>query len=156
MVTAGVAAKYVEEALKKLRLEASVLRIAAYPMNNDQIATLLSNSRQLLVVEELEPVIEEQVNAVAGTVEVCGKLTEHVQREGELTVDTVLNSIGQAVGRFAAADVPAVLIAAEHTLPRAVLCGDVSRTFYGSRKCLPKRRLCRRHRVLYVRRKSRR
>jgi len=113
----GVAAKYVEEALKKLRLEASVLRIAAYPMNNDQIATLLSNSRQLLVVEELEPVIEEQVNAVAGTVEVCGKLTEHVQREGELTVDTVLNSIGQAVGRFAAADVPAVLIAAEHTLP---------------------------------------
>ena len=94
VVTAGVAAKYVEEALKKLRLEASVLRIAAYPTNHDQIATLVSNSRQLLVVEELEPVIEEQVNALAGTVEVCGKLTGHVQREGELTVDTVLSSIG--------------------------------------------------------------
>jgi len=78
VVTAGVAAKYVEEALKKLRVEASVLRIAAYPMNNDQIATLLRNSRQLLVVEELEPVIEEQVNALAGTAEVCGKLTGHV------------------------------------------------------------------------------
>jgi len=45
-------------------------------MNNDQIATLMSNSRQLLVVEELEPVIEEQVNTLAGTVEVFGKLTD--------------------------------------------------------------------------------
>ena len=124
VVTAGVAAKYVEEALKKLRFEPSMLRIAAYPVNNDQIATLVSNSRQLLIVEELEPVIEEQVNALAGTVEVYGKLTGHVQREGGLTVDTVLHGIGQAVGRLAAADVPAVLIAAEHTLPPRppVLC----------------------------------
>jgi len=124
VVTAGVAAKYVEEALKKLRFEPSMLRIAAYPVNNDQIATLVSNSRQLLIVEELEPVIEEQVNALAGTVEVYGKLTGHVQREGGLTVDTVLHGIGQAVGRLAAADVPAVLIAAEYTLPPRppVLC----------------------------------
>ena len=138
MVTAGVAAKYVEEALKKLRLEASVLRIAAYPMNNDQIATLISNSRQLLVVEELEPVIEEQVNALAGTVEVFGKLTGHVQREGELTVDTVLNSIGEAIGRFATADVPAALIAAERTLPPRppVLCAGCPHraTFYALKK----------------------
>ena len=54
-----------------------------------KIATLVSNSRQLLVVEELEPVIEEQVNALAGTVKVYGKLTGHVQREDELTVDAV-------------------------------------------------------------------
>ncbi|MGP8011691.1 MAG: indolepyruvate ferredoxin oxidoreductase subunit alpha [Halobacteriota archaeon] len=142
VVTAGVAAKYVEEALKKLRLEPSVLRIAAYPANNDQIATLISNSRQLLIVEELEPVIEEQVNALAGTVEVYGKLTGHVQREGELTVDTVLHSIGQVVGRLAAADVPAVLIAAEHTLPPRppVLCvGCPHRaTFYALKKVFTK------------------
>jgi indolepyruvate ferredoxin oxidoreductase alpha subunit len=142
VVTAGVAAKYVEEALKKLRLEASVLRIAGYPMKNDQIATLISNSSQLLVVEELEPVIEEQVNALAGTVKVYGKLTGHVQREGELTVDAVLNSIGQVLGRFATADVPAALIAAERTLPPRppVLCAGCPHraAFYTLKKVFTK------------------
>jgi len=142
VVTAGVAAKYVEEALKKLRLDPSVLRIAAYPANNDQIATLISNSRQILVVEELEPVIEEQVTALASTVEVYGKLTGHVHREGELTVDMVLNSIGQVVGRFATAHVPAVLTAAEHTLPPRppVLCARCPHraTFYALKKVFTK------------------
>ena len=142
VVTAGVAAKYVEEALTKLCLDPSVLRIAAYPLNNDQIATLVSNSRQLLIVEELEPVIEEQVRALAGSVEVYGKLTGHVQREGELTVDRVLHSIGRAADQCAAADVPAVLIAAEHTLPQRhpVLCAGCPHraTFYALKKVFTK------------------
>jgi indolepyruvate ferredoxin oxidoreductase alpha subunit len=117
VVTSGVAVKYVEEAIMKLKLKPSMLRIASYPMNDDAIAALVNNSSQILVVEELEPVIEERVNALAGSVEVFGKLTGHVPREGELTVDVVLKSLGQVVGRFVPTNVPAELIAAEHTLP---------------------------------------
>jgi len=142
VVTSGIAAKYVEEAVMKLQLEPSLLRIAAYPIDAGVIAALVNNSSQILVVEELEPVIEEKVKALAGTVEVFGKFTGHVPREGELTVDVVLQSLGEVIGRFVTTDVPAELIAAEHALPSRlpVLCAGCPHraTFYAFKKVFRK------------------
>ncbi|MGZ5539449.1 MAG: thiamine pyrophosphate-dependent enzyme, partial [Halobacteriota archaeon] len=142
VVTTGVAAKYVEEAVMRLQLEPSILRIAAYPMNDDAIVALINNSRKILVIEELEPVIEEKVNALAGTVEVLGKLTGHVPREGELTVDLVLKGLGQVIGRFVTTNIPVELIAVEHLLPSRppTLCAGCPHraTFYSLKKVFKK------------------
>ncbi len=111
-------------------------------MNEDDIVALINSSRKILVVEELEPVIEEKVNELAGTVKVLGKLTGHVPREGELTVNVVLNGLGQAIGRFVATNVPAELIAAEHLLPTRppTLCAGCPHraTFYSLKKVFKK------------------
>jgi indolepyruvate ferredoxin oxidoreductase, alpha subunit len=142
VVTSGVAAKYVEEAVMRLQLEPSILRIGAYPMNDDAIVALINNSRKILVIEELEPVIEEKVNALAGTVEVLGKLTGHVPREGELTVDLVLKGLGQVIGRFVTTNIPVELIAVEHLLPSRppTLCAGCPHraTFYSLKKVFKK------------------
>jgi indolepyruvate ferredoxin oxidoreductase alpha subunit len=142
VITSGVAAKYVQEAVTKLKLEPSILRIAAHPMNDDAIVELINNSRKILVVEELEPVIEEKVNELSGMAEVFGKLTGHVRREGELTVDAVLKAFGQVTGRFVTTNVPAELIAAERTLPPRppVLCAGCPHraTFFALKKVFKK------------------
>ncbi|MGZ4945151.1 MAG: indolepyruvate ferredoxin oxidoreductase subunit alpha [Halobacteriota archaeon] len=142
IITSGVAAKYAEEAILKLKLEPSILRIAAHPMNDDAIVELINSSHAILVVEELEPVIEEKVNQLSGTVEVFGKLTGHIPREGELTVDVVLKGVGQVIGRFVKTKVPAELIAAERTLPPRppVLCAGCPHraTFFALKKVFKK------------------
>ena len=91
VVTSGVAAKYVEEAVMRLKLEPSILRIAAYPMNDDAIVALINNSRKILVIEELEPVIEDalargaSVSMGSGFAAACGEDREIVSVIGDST-----------------------------------------------------------------------
>src|SRR5674536_404335 len=86
--------------------------------------------------------IEEKVNELSGMAEVFGKLTGHVPREGELTVDAVLKAFGQVICRFVTTNVPAELIAAERTLPLRppVLCTGCPHraTFFALKKVFKK------------------
>ncbi|MDD1721738.1 MAG: indolepyruvate ferredoxin oxidoreductase subunit alpha [Euryarchaeota archaeon] len=138
VVTGGVSAKYVEEAVKRLKLRSSVLKVTAYPIEEGLIKTLAENVARILVIEELEPVIEEQVLAAAPSVHVYGKHTGHVPRESELTVDRVMHSFETLLGRSTDIDIPVALSAVEDTLPPRppVLCAGCPHraTFYALRK----------------------
>ena len=96
VVTSGMAYQYVREILP----EASVLKLGmSYPLPLDRIHDFASQVDQLIVVEELDPFIEEQLRA-AGIAVTHGK--DIFPRCGELTLAKV------RAGAVAAGLIPAV------------------------------------------------
>ncbi|MGZ4907092.1 MAG: indolepyruvate ferredoxin oxidoreductase subunit alpha [Halobacteriota archaeon] len=138
IVTGGVSATYVDEALKRLNLRPSVLKVSAYPLDEKRIRTFAEHVKRILVVEELEPVIEERIIASAPSAKVYGKLTGCIPREGELTVDRVMHGFEGLLRRSASTELPAALTTIERALPPRppVLCAGCPHraTFYALRK----------------------
>jgi indolepyruvate ferredoxin oxidoreductase alpha subunit len=90
IITSGMAYQYVKEVFP----EASILKLGfSYPMPEKLIKEFASNVKKLLVVEELDPFIEEYVKALG--IEVIGK--EYIPIIGELTPD-VIEKAGRAMG----------------------------------------------------------
>lgn len=82
VVTSGVSFGYVRETLP----EASVLKLGiTYPLPLERIRTFAATVRKLVVVEELEPYLEEAIRAAG--IEVVGK--ELIPETGELTLPLV-------------------------------------------------------------------
>jgi indolepyruvate ferredoxin oxidoreductase alpha subunit len=107
VVTSGVAFLYVRDALKDLGLErdVSVLKVGfSYPHPTGLFRTYLEDKEKVLVVEELEPFLEESLKVAAQeagvAVDIRGKGPEGVPREFEL--DAV--KVKRAVSRFFAVD----------------------------------------------------
>jgi indolepyruvate ferredoxin oxidoreductase, alpha subunit len=89
VVTAGIAYHFVREVLP----EASVLKLGwSYPLPLGLVRELAAGVDRLLVVEELEPFLEEQLRAAGLSVE--GKA--YFPREGELTPEVVRRGFQRA------------------------------------------------------------
>ncbi len=97
IVASGVASTYVEEALEALDTPVSYLKIGAYPIDPALIRELAGGVERILVIEELTPLVEEQVRMYAD--DVLGKMTGDVPHEGELDTLSVSNIIRKAAGR---------------------------------------------------------
>lgn len=98
IIACGVSYNYVREALLISGLEASVLKIGTpYPLPDGPVLELFKHAKKILVVEEQEPVVEDQVIALAwhnkSTVSISGKHDHRVPREGELNVNKVKTAI---------------------------------------------------------------
>jgi len=105
VIACGVAAGYVREALALAGLDKSVdvLKIGTpYPLPRTLVLDFLQRMNQVLVVEELEPAVEEQVILLAWenglTVKIRGKHDGLVPRENELDVDRVLAAVSAFTG----------------------------------------------------------
>ncbi|MEW6276491.1 MAG: indolepyruvate ferredoxin oxidoreductase subunit alpha [Bacillota bacterium] len=103
VVACGVSSTYVEEALADLGLAVNLLKIGTpYPLPAEPVVNLLRRTRRLLIIEELEPVVEEQVIRLAWQhqlpVQIAGKYNQAVPRAGEFNVDRVRDILA----RFAA------------------------------------------------------
>lgn len=86
IITSGVAYCYVREAFP----QASVLKLAqTYPLPADMIRQFAGEVERVMVVEELDPFLEEQVRALGIAVEGQGWLP----RVGELTPERILRSV---------------------------------------------------------------
>jgi len=105
IIASGVASVYAREAIERLGIKASFLKISTYPVPFNLIEQLLDSVGQLpdqvgqvLVIEELEPVVEEAVISISGTrnVDVHGK--DMVPRNGELNVSIVEAAISKVAG----------------------------------------------------------
>lgn len=97
VVASGVSSLYVEEALASIDAPVSYLKIGAYPVDPLLITKLADSVDKVLVVEELMPVVEEQVRMYAD--DVAGKMTGEVPHEGEFDVPLVSNIIRRALGQ---------------------------------------------------------
>ncbi len=101
VIASGIAGLYAEEALLDLDLDHSLLRVGAYPAPKKLIRRLLEHVSRVLVIEELEPVIEEQVGMLARaanpSLEILGKEKE-IPREGELDFLLVRNALARMNG----------------------------------------------------------
>jgi indolepyruvate ferredoxin oxidoreductase alpha subunit len=93
VVTSGVAAAYVQEVLPD---DVSLAVIGAYPIDEEWLRAFVDQHENVLVIEELAPVIEEAVRQVATKTEVFGKMTGTVPYEGELTPATVAAAMQDA------------------------------------------------------------
>ena len=86
VIAGGIAAEYVKEILPD---DVSFAKIGAYPIDPKWLAGFVGKHEKVLVVEELAPVIEEEVRQVAGATAVFGKKNGCVPYEGELNLETV-------------------------------------------------------------------
>ncbi len=111
VIASGIAGLYAEEAIADLDLDLSFLRIGTFPAPSRMIEELLKHVSKVLVVEELEPVLEEQVERIAlktrPEVEILGKnglvkdgpgKDGYISREGELDFLQVRNAIARMEG----------------------------------------------------------
>lgn len=94
IVASGVSFNYVMEACEALGVQPSVLKIGTpYPLPFQPVLELLDHCERILVIEEQEPVVEDQIIHLAWKnrvdIEISGKQDGLVPREGELNVDKV-------------------------------------------------------------------
>jgi indolepyruvate ferredoxin oxidoreductase alpha subunit len=106
IVACGLSYNYVREALKLTGIKASVLKIGTpYPLPASPVLELFKNVERVLVIEEQEPVVEDQVISLAWQhrleSRISGKHDGLVPREGEFNVDKVKAIIEKYFGHEA-------------------------------------------------------
>ncbi len=97
LITSGVARNYVKEAVNELDIQPSILEIGfSHPVPKKMVIEFMEHVEKALVVEELEPYLEDSIKKLVGPDKISGK--EYVPREFELNLDIVKNSIKAFLG----------------------------------------------------------
>jgi len=92
IVACGIGYNYVKEVLGN---NANILKISQYPLPEAKIKVMAEECDVLLVVEDGQPVVEEEVRRIVGDVApVKGRLTGDLPRMGELTPDALAVALG--------------------------------------------------------------
>ncbi|MBQ2114255.1 MAG: 4Fe-4S binding protein, partial [Selenomonadales bacterium] len=103
IVTGGVSAAYTKDALADLGADVRVLTIATpYPLPEPLAEKFLASVERVLVIEELDPVLEDALLLLAGkkhiNIEICGKHTGHTITAGENSHTLVRSQIANFLG----------------------------------------------------------
>ncbi len=102
IITSGVSYLYVMEVLQELKLNLPVLKLSFfYPLPEKKIKSFLKNLKKVLIVEELEPYLEKEVNILAKEVnpklQVFGK--DILSEIGELNTEKVALAVAKVTGK---------------------------------------------------------
>jgi indolepyruvate ferredoxin oxidoreductase alpha subunit len=102
IVVSGVAYLHVMEALRDLEINVPVLKIGSfYPLPKKKIAKFISQFKQVLVVEELEPYLEREIKIIANEnkikTEILGK--NLFSEIGELNIEKIGVAIAKLTGK---------------------------------------------------------
>lgn len=109
IIAGGVSATYVAEALVRMVASPSFVKIGTpYPLPEQPVLDFLRSVDRVIVIEEQDPVIEEQVIELAWkhrlTVEIAGKKDGSVPAAGEFNVNVVEEVLGKFFGESDSAD----------------------------------------------------
>ena len=100
IATGGVSYSYTQEALQNVESKCKLLKISSYPFPYALAEKFLDGLDEVLVVEELDPVIERELIFLCGKknikVTIRGKLTGDIPNAGENTS----NGVEKAVRKF--------------------------------------------------------
>ncbi len=93
VITSGVSYEYVKETMQKLDIDAPVAKLVmTYPISERFVEKFIEDKEEVLVVEELRPFIEKEVERIAKDVnpelEVRGK--DLLPLDGEYNLETVI------------------------------------------------------------------
>jgi indolepyruvate ferredoxin oxidoreductase alpha subunit len=98
----GVSCAYVREALSGVDAEYKLLKISAFPFPDKLASEFLDGLDEAIVVEELDPVIEDELVRVCGlrhlNVKILGKRTGHIRNAGENIPDIVTDVLTNFLG----------------------------------------------------------
>ena len=96
IIACGIAYNYVKENVGD---NANILKISQYPLPTETIRQFAKENDALLVIEDGQPVVEEQVAGLVGAdYPIKGRLTGDLPRTGELTPDCVAVALGKPAG----------------------------------------------------------
>jgi len=103
IVTSGLAWHYARELAFQENSHWGIIKIASYPVPEKKLKMVLADARQVLVLEEGEPVLQEIVERLSRSVnpgaEIHGKLDGFLPREGELSLELVEDAIYRLSGK---------------------------------------------------------
>jgi indolepyruvate ferredoxin oxidoreductase alpha subunit len=102
LIVSGVSYNYVMDAMDDLKINLPVLRIGfTYPTPDRKIKDFIKKLKAVLVVEELEPILEERIQFIAKEVNpkliIYGK--SHLSTVGELNEESVLETLSKITGK---------------------------------------------------------
>ena len=107
----GVSYTFVREALHNIEIkdnECKLLKISTYPFPDKLAQKFLEGLDEVLVIEELDPVIENELVRLCGLnqlkVKILGKRSGHVQIAGENSPDSVADAIASFLGKTASTE----------------------------------------------------
>jgi indolepyruvate ferredoxin oxidoreductase alpha subunit len=140
IIAAGFAYSKLVDALGSDLDGVSILKLGTLnPLPGDLITGFLKDAESVLVLEDNEPYIENKVKAIAHNakldVQVIGKTTGHVPREGELSKESIVSSVQDRdeIGRplepidiylEEISNIPLLTPEQENELAREVAAGD--------------------------------
>lgn len=100
IITTGIAFNYLSENYID-GFEHPVLKISQYPLPKKQIEKIVNECKEILVLEEGYPVIEEQLKGFLSLgIKIHGRLDGTLQRDGELTPDAVGKALGKEIRNY--------------------------------------------------------
>ena len=142
IATGGVSSAYVREALSMLGADCRLFKVATpHPFPAAAARGFLSGLDQVLVIEELDPVIERELLMLVGQeripVTILGKRSGHIERAGENTVESVAAAIAEFLGKPAPV-VPACSGAPQPPARPPVLCAGCPHraSFYAVKRAM--------------------
>lgn len=92
VIACGIGYNYVKES----GAEVAILKVNRYPLPAAAVKSLAQRCEKILVVEDGQPVVEQDVKALLGAdFSVRGRLTGDLPRTGELTPDSVAAALGK-------------------------------------------------------------
>ena len=98
IIACGIASNYLNENLHNSSLDYPVLRIKTYPVVNDLVKELTGRCKEILVLEEGYPILEESLKGILDSgIKVLGRLDGTIPRDGELDPSIVAKAIGNPV-----------------------------------------------------------
>jgi indolepyruvate ferredoxin oxidoreductase alpha subunit len=102
IITSGVSFLYVMEALNKLGLEIPVFKLGTfYPLPRKKLTKFIKNLKKVLVVEELEPYLEKEIEILAKKVnpqlKIFGK--NLLSEVGELKPEDVIEAVAKILNK---------------------------------------------------------
>ena len=100
IASGGINYAYTCEALSQLKGQCKIFKVATpHPFPEKLAMQFLEGLEEVLVVEELDPVIEKELVYLCGKhhldVRINGKLTRHIQNAGENTVESVTKAVAK-------------------------------------------------------------
>ncbi len=100
IIASGVSVNYSLEAVDKLGLSTSILKLGlTYPLPSNLIQDFLQRFNKIFIIEELEPILENDIRSIALTTKkipkILGKLTGHFPRNREYSTRIVMEAIAK-------------------------------------------------------------
>jgi indolepyruvate ferredoxin oxidoreductase alpha subunit len=108
IITCGIAYNYLLENIGESVNDFPILKISAYPFPKDLIKDITGRCKEILILEEGAPVLEEAIRGILDDgIKIFGRLDGTVPRDGELNPAVVAKAMGLPVsyGR----DVPSLV-----------------------------------------------
>jgi indolepyruvate ferredoxin oxidoreductase alpha subunit len=94
IIASGIGFNYVNECFPQ-GSPYPILKISQYPLPKKLVRRLMDECKEVLIVEEGQPFIEDMVRGVAEAQNIKGKLDGTLPRTGELTPDAVKQALAQ-------------------------------------------------------------